>query len=64
MLPGRMAQSVQSHKSKTIMKRAIRRIIALLFWDGIAERRQNELNEDHMARLGWYVDNEHDIHFV
>ena len=46
------------------MKRAIRRIIALLFWDGIAERRQNELNEDHMARLGWYVDNEHDINFV
>lgn len=28
------------------------------------EHMQNRLNDDHMARLGWYVDNEHDIHFV
>ena len=46
------------------MRKIVRRIIGSLFWDAIAERRQNELNEDHMKNRGWYVDDEHEIHFV
>ena len=46
------------------MKKIVRKIIALLFWEDIAERRQTELNEDHMKNRGWYVDDEHEIHFV
>ena len=52
------------------MKLSIRRIIALLFWDGIAERRQwkrhcvemqNALNEEHHKRFGWYVNDQHEL---
>lgn len=43
------------------MKRIIRRIIAALAWGVIAERRQSELNEEHMRTMGWYVNNKHEL---
>ena len=43
------------------MKRIIRRIIAALAWGVIAERRQSELNEEHMLTRGYYVTDKHEI---
>lgn len=43
------------------MKKIVRWIIRCLWWGAIAERRQAELNEEHMRTMGYYVDNNHNI---
>lgn len=46
------------------MKRTIRRVIAALAWGVIAERRQNELNEEHMRTRGYWIDNNHNVRTI
>lgn len=36
----------------------------VLAWGVIAERRQRELNEEHMDREGYYIDDKHEIIWV
>lgn len=43
------------------MRKMIRRVIAALAWGVIAERRQRELNDEHMFTRGYYVNDEHEI---
>lgn len=43
------------------MKRAIKRLLGRIAWRAIAERRQAELNEEHMRTRGYYVNNKHEF---